>query len=79
LHWQACFTSLKAEAYKGYCGLVALQTVFGQQAEKNGNDQFNRIASVLQLLIETESRQFESAAVADEGIDLKLFSEGDDI
>jgi hypothetical protein len=53
--------------------------VFGQQAKENGNDQFNRIVSVLQQRIETKSQQFESAAVADEVIDLKLFSEDDGI
>jgi hypothetical protein len=53
--------------------------VFGQQVKENGNDQFNRTVNVLQQLIETESRQFESAAVADEVIDLKLFSEDDAI
>jgi hypothetical protein len=53
--------------------------VFGQQANENGNDQFNRIVSGLQQLIETESRQFESAAVADEVIDFKLFPEDDQI
>lgn len=53
--------------------------MFGQQANENGNDQFNRIANVLQQFVETESRQFESAAVADEVIDLELFSEDDEI
>lgn len=48
-------------------------------ANENGNDQFNRIASVLQKLVETEGRQFESTAVADEVIDLKLYSEDDEI
>ena len=53
--------------------------MFGQQANENGDDQFNRIVSVLKKLVETEGRQFESAAVADEVIDLKLFSEDDGI
>jgi hypothetical protein len=53
--------------------------VFSQQAKENGNDQFDRIVSVLQQFIETESQQFESVAVADEVIDLKLFSEDDEI
>lgn len=73
------YLAKKVEAYEGYCRLVTLQKVFGPQANENGNDQFNRIASVLQQLIETESRQFESAAVADVVIDLKLFSEDDEI
>jgi len=42
------YLTKKAESYEGYRRLVTLQTVFGQQAKENGNDQFNRIVSVLQ-------------------------------
>lgn len=73
------YLAKKAESYEGYCRLVALQTVFGQKDKENSNDQFNRIVSVLKKLVETEGRQFESAVVADEVIDLTLFSEGDEI
>ncbi len=73
------YLAKKAEAYQGYCRLVTLQTVFGPQAKENGDDQFNRIVNVLQKLVETESRQFESTAIADEVINLKLFSEDDEI
>lgn len=73
------YLTKKAESYEGYRRLVTLQTVFGQQARENGNDQFNQIVSVLRKLVETEGRQFESAAVADEVIDHKLFSEDDEI
>jgi hypothetical protein len=51
------YLTKKAESYEGCCRLVALQTVFGQQAKENGNDQFNRIASVLQQFIETKALQ----------------------
>ena len=34
---------------------------------------------VLQQFVETESRQFESMAIANEVINLKLFSEDDEI
>lgn len=69
----------KAEAYEGYCRLVTLQNVFGPQAKESGDDQFNRIANVLQKLVEAEGRQFESTAIADEVINLKLFSKDDEI
>lgn len=73
------YLTKNAESYEGYRRLVTLKTVFGQQANENGDDQFNRIVSVLQKLVETEGRQFESTAVAEEVIDLKLFSEDDEI
>ena len=73
------YLTRKAEAYDGYCRLVTLQTVLGPQAKENGDDQFNRIANVFQKLVETESRQFESTAIADEVINLKLFSKDDEI
>jgi len=53
--------------------------VFGPQAKENGDHQFNQIANVLQKLVETRSRQFESTAIADEVINLKLFSKDDEI
>ena len=53
--------------------------MFGPRAKENGDDQFHRIVSVLQKLVETEGRQFESAAIAEEVINLKLFSEDDEI
>ena len=52
--------------------------MFGQQAKENGNDQFNRIVSVLQKFIETEGLQFKTTAIADEVINLKLYSEDDE-
>ena len=73
------YLAKKAESYEGYRRLVTLQTVFSQQAKENGHDQFNRIVSVLQNLVEIEGRRFESTAVAEEVIDLKLFSEDDEI
>ena len=73
------YLAKKAEAYEGYCRLVTLQKVFGPRAKENGDDQFHRIVSVLQKLVETEGRQFESAAIAEEVINLKLFSEDDEI
>jgi hypothetical protein len=69
----------KAEAYEGYCRSVTLQNAFGPQAKENGDDQFNRIVNVLQKLIEIEGRQFESIAIANEVINLMLFSEDDEI
>jgi hypothetical protein len=53
--------------------------VFGPQAKENGDDQFNRIVNVLQKVIETEGREFESTAITEEVINLKLFSEDDEI
>jgi hypothetical protein len=52
--------------------------VFGQQTKENGDDQFNRIVSALQKLFETEGRQFEASAIADEVINFKLFSDDDE-
>ncbi len=73
------YLAKKAKAYGEYCRLVTLQNVFGPQAKENGDDQFNRIVGVLQKLVETEGRQFESTAIADEVINLMLFSEDDEI
>ena len=72
------YLTKKAEAYESYCRLVTLQTVFGQQTKENGNDQLDRIVSILQKLVEIEGRQFESTVIADEVINLKLFSEDDE-
>jgi hypothetical protein len=58
---------------------ITLQTVLGTQNKENGAEQFNRIANVLQKLVETEGRQIETTAIADEVINLKLFSEDDEI
>ena len=76
---RSCYLTKKAEAYEGYRRLVTLQSVLGPQARENGDDQFNRIANVLQKLVEMEGRQFESTAIADEVINFKLFSEDDEI
>ena len=73
------YLTKKVEAYEGYRRLVTLQTPLGPQARENGDNPFNRIVSVLHKFVETEGRQFESAAVADKVIDLKLFSEDDEI
>ena len=73
------YLAKKAEAYEGYCRLVTLQTVLEPQANENGDDQFNRIVRVLQKFIETEGRQFEKTAIADEVTNLKLFSEDEGI
>ncbi|MBZ0259026.1 MAG: hypothetical protein K8F90_00280 [Hyphomicrobiales bacterium] len=73
------YLTKKAEAYEGFCRLVTLQTVLGPQAKGSGDCQFNRIANVLQKLVETEGRQFESTVIVDELINLKLFSEDDEI
>lgn len=53
--------------------------MLGTQNKENGAEQFNRIANVLQKLVETEGRQIETTAIADEVINLKLFSEDDEI
>ena len=60
------YLTKKAEVYVGYCRLVTLQNVLGPQAKENGDDQFNRIVSVLHKLVETGRRQFESTTIADE-------------
>jgi hypothetical protein len=73
------YLTKKAEAYEGYCRLVTLQTVLGTQNKESGADQFNRIANVPQKLVKTEGRQFETTAIADEVINLNLFSEDDEI
>jgi hypothetical protein len=73
------YLNRKAETYEGYCRLVNLQTVFGPHTKENGDDQFNRIKNGLQKLVEAEGRQFESTAVAHEAIDLKRFSEDDEM
>lgn len=59
--------------------LVTLQTVLGPQAKDNDDSRLNRIVSILQIFVETDGRQFESTAVADAVMDLKLFSEDDEI
>ena len=53
--------------------------MIGPQAKENGDGQFNRIVSILQTFVETERRQFESATIADEVMNLELFSEDDEI
>ena len=63
----------------GILQLVKLQNLFGLQAKENGDGQFNQIVSILQKFVETEHRQFESTAIIDEVIDLKFFSEDDEI
>ena len=52
--------------------------VFEQPAKKNGDDPVNHIVGVLQKLIETEGCQFENTTIADEVMNLGLFSNDDE-
>lgn len=72
--WKECLIK-KADTPEQYCRLLSLHNVFEPQAKQGGDDQFRKIVSVLQNLIETEKRQFDSLKILDEVLELKLFSE----